>query len=337
MTQQKNKILIYGASGYTAKLFTKAAVDAHLDFVLAGRSKFETEKTYRIFSIDSSEDIDKHLSDIKLLINLAGPFSKTNRPLIEACIRTQTNYIDIAGEYPEFITAHQYHQQAQQAGIMLMPGAGFGVVPTDIAAHLAHQELPDATHLSIGFVTKGGASRGTLHTILKDINTPGVKIAGGKQIKALPASSKIMFAHAKNTHNLVYNPWRGDLFTALVSTGIQNIETYSNFPAPIVKMMQGKYAWLKQFLINTAIKWLPEGPNEKQLNKGSTLVLAKICNAKNHTKEVVIEGPEAYLFTVKTLVAITNQIMANNFVTGFQTPSIYGKELLNGISSIKIK
>ena len=332
----KTKVLIYGASGYTAKLFTKVALERQLNFVLAGRSHYETKQTYRQFSLANPTEIDKHLSDVKLLINLAGPFSRTNKPLIEACIRTNTHYTDIAGEYSEFQTAFGYHQQAVTAGIMLMPGAGFGVVPTNIAAKLALEKLPDATHLIIGFITHGGASRGTLNTVLKNIHSSGITIKEGKEIRTAPASSDFNFNYQNKNHKLVYNPWRADLFTSLLSPGIKNIETYSNFPGLIVKMMNGEFLWLRDFLLNTAIKWLPEGPNEKQLSKGSTLVVARVSNTKNEIKEVFIEGPNAYVFTVETLLAVTKQITANNFAAGFQAPSMYGKDLLTGIKKVKI-
>jgi short subunit dehydrogenase-like uncharacterized protein len=330
----KDKILIYGANGYTAKLFANLANSSNLNFVLAGRSAYETKKEYRQFSLEQATNIDRHLHDVKLLINLAGPFTKTVKPLIEACIRTNTHYIDIAGEYSEFKTAFKYNEQAIASGIMLMPGAGFGVVPTDIAAKLAQEKLPDATHLTIGFISNGGASRGTLMTILKDIHTSGIKVIEGKEIITMPASSEFNFNDQNKHHKLVYNPWRADLFTASISTGIKNIETYSNFPGLIVKMMNGKFLWLRDFLLNTAIKWLPEGPTKKQLSKGSTIIVATVRNAKKEVKQVIIKGPEAYDFTVQTLLAVTKKILENNFAVGFHTPSIYGKDLISTIPKV---
>jgi short subunit dehydrogenase-like uncharacterized protein len=89
---------------------------------------------YRIFGATDKNEIAKNLTDIKLVVNLAGPFVLTNQTFIKACIETKTHYIDIAGEYLEFESAFAFHEEAKQAGIMIMPGAGFGVVPTDIAA-----------------------------------------------------------------------------------------------------------------------------------------------------------------------------------------------------------
>jgi len=160
-------------------------------------------------------------------------------------------------------------------------------------------------------------------------------VAEGKEKIAMPASSRFLIKHATKNSSLVYNPWRADLFTAQISTGIKNIETYSNFPGLIV-MMQGKLLWLRNFILNVLAKWLPEGPTFKQLTQGSTLIIAKVSNERNQMKEIYIEGPEAYVFTIKTLLAITKKIMGNNFKSGFQTPSIYGKELISSIDKVTI-
>ena len=54
--------------------------------------------------------------------------------MIEACLATQTHYLDITGEIPVFEMAKRFNEAAIQAKIMLMPGVGFDVVPTDCMA-----------------------------------------------------------------------------------------------------------------------------------------------------------------------------------------------------------
>ena len=107
----KNKILIYGANGYTGKLFARHLINKGVTPVLAARSakveplgaqlKCET----RIFDTDNAKG---YLQDVDVLVNLAGPFATTQDGLIEACIKTQTHYLDIAGEVPEMENAYEY-------------------------------------------------------------------------------------------------------------------------------------------------------------------------------------------------------------------------------------
>lgn len=333
----KDKILVYGASGYVGKLFAEQVRTEGLPIVLSARKPFAADFPVRIFSLNDRDEILKNIADVKLLINLAGPFASTNCALIEACIKNGSHYIDIAGEASELATAYQYNNSAKNAGIMLMPGAGFGVAPTDIAAHLAKEKLPDATHLIIAYITIGNASRGTLKTVLTNINKEGVLLRNGIYEKAMPAFRQFVFATKNKKHKLVYNPWRGDLFSAKMSTGIQNIQTYSNFPGFVVQMMQGKMLWLRDLILKRFIKFLPEGPSHKQLKKGKTICYAEVTNQQNNKAMSTITGPEAYLFTAQILLAITQRIMRDDFAAGYQTPSLYGRELMYEIEGVTIE
>jgi short subunit dehydrogenase-like uncharacterized protein len=334
---QKDKILIYGAAGYMGQLFLKSVKDMGFDIVLGARNAVASDYTVRQFSLDNKETVVRNINDVKLVINLAGPFKNTNKQWVEACLESGTHYIDIAGEVPELEAVFDYDAQAKQAGIMLMPGAGFGVVPTDIVANLAKQKLPDATHLKIAYVTNGGASRGTLKTVLADINKEGVALENNVYKKAMPAFKTFLLKNKGKTYDLVYNPWRADLFSARISTQIPNIETYSNFPSFIVKMMHGKWLWLRDFMLKRVLNFLPVGPSEKELNKGSTICYAEVANKKGDNAAATISGPEAYVFTAQTLMAISQKIMGNDFRAGYQTPNIYGIELLNNMPNVKFE
>jgi short subunit dehydrogenase-like uncharacterized protein len=224
-----SKVLIYGATGYMGKLFVRELVKAGIQPILAGRSDKVGDLAHTlgltgvVFGLDDQQTIQSNLKDVTLVVNLAGPFAQTNRPLIQACIATRCHYIDIAGEVNEVAFAFAFNDAAQQVGIMLMPGAGFGVVPTDIAARMAKDLLPDATDLTILYATEGGASRGTLNTVLKDISKPGVKRVNQQLVPANPAESSANFTVAGKTFTGVYNPWRADLFTAGLSTGTGSV------------------------------------------------------------------------------------------------------------------
>ncbi|TCN59539.1 hypothetical protein D0809_06445 [Flavobacterium circumlabens] len=332
----KDKILIYGAAGYMGRLFTQHTVLHKLPIILGGRSTFKTDMEYRIFSLDHPVNVCDNLHDILVVVNLAGPFANTNKTLVEACISTKTHYIDISGEVTEMKAVFEFHERAVKAGIMLMPGAGFGVVPTDIVANLAKNKMPTANQLKIAYSTEGSVSRGTLKTVLKDINKEGVVLKDGKFAKKMPAATVFSFKVLGKNKVVVYNPWRADLFTAQLSTGIQNIETYSNFPGIIVKMMQGKMLWIRDFILKRLIKALPDGPSMKQLQKGKTFCFAEIKNENGEKTSVTLIGPEAYLFTALTLIEISKRILQNDLKIGFQTPNIYGFDLIKNIENVKL-
>jgi len=334
-----HEVLIYGATGYTGRLCARELVRQGIRPILAGRSERvralaeELGCRAAVFPLDDPGKIAASLDGVALLINLAGPFDQTQRPLIEACLRARCHYLDIAGEVEPMQAAYAFDQEAREAGIQLMPGAGFGVVPTDVAAYLASRELPDATTLRILYATEGGASRGTLKTVLRDIDRTGVRRVGGELVPAAPAESSRELSVAGKTFTAVYNPWRADLVTAWLSTGIETIETYSTFPGFVVQMMQGRLLWLRDLILRHLLRFLPEGPSERQLRRGSTSVVAIVSNGAEE-RSVAFRGPEAYLFTAYCLREITRRVLAGDVAPGFQTPSSYGKELLAGAPGI---
>jgi short subunit dehydrogenase-like uncharacterized protein len=332
-------ILIYGATGYTGKLCAQAMLKRNLTPILAGRSESVRSLAERlgcpakIFAL--TDDLSPVLADITLVVNLAGPFEITQSPLIQACIASGCHYLDIAGEVREMQSAYTFDPAARAAGVMLMPGAGFGVVPTDIAARLAKDQLPNATDLKILYATEGGASRGTLSTVLRQIDQPGFRRVAGELRPALPAESQMEFEVAGHRFTGVYNPWRADLFTAALSTGIANIETFTAFPGFVVSMMQGKRLWLRDLILNRLLQYLPEGPSLKQLQRGYTYIKA-IATNDTEQREVTLKGPEAYLFTAQSVTEIAVRILRGEVTPGFQTPSFYGKDLLDGIAGIEL-
>lgn len=337
-----NKILIYGATGYTGKLCARELVRHGLEPILAARGKHvqQTAETLgcrsAIFDLKNEALLLKNLRGVELVINLAGPFSMTQNPLIKACVTAQCHYLDIAGEVEEVRSAFLFDSQAKNAGLMVMPGAGFGVVPTDVAAKLVSEVLPDASQLTLAYATEGGASRGTLKTVLNSINATGYRRLNHTLVPARPAEASLDFTVAGKKFTAVYNPWRADLFTAGLSTNIPNIETYAVFPGFVVRMMKGRGLWLRDLILNRLLRFLPEGPSEKQLRKGATYVIAVAKNSDGEKRAVSVKGPEAYLFTARCLVQLAKKLLSGTYEPGFQPPSYYGKEILDKIENVEI-
>lgn len=337
---ENKKILIYGANGYTAKLFAKQLLKNRIQPIIAGRSK-KVEKTglelncsIRIFSI---EDAAKHLEDIDFLVNFAGPFSISQDELIKACIQSKTHYLDIAGEFAEIKNAFTYHKEALRKEVVILPASGFGVVPTDIAAKIACNQIENPTHLTIAYATVGGASRGTLKTVLKDIQKKGHILINGDYQEASPAQSEIDVNVLGKSFRAVYNPWRADLFSAHKSTGVENIKTYSEFPGFVIRMMKGGLNWLRNLILNHLIGFFPEGPSEKQLLKGKTFIKAIAKNSNGDEGVVEIRGPEAYLFTIISIQKMIELIIKSKHAKGFMTPSHLGTDWILGIKGIEVK
>ena len=236
--------LIYGSYGYTGQLIVELAAKGGLHPILAGRNesklraqarKYNLE--YRAFSLNESAKLDSALDEVDAVLHCAGPFVLTFRQMAEACLRAKKHYVDISGEIPGFEALAGMDDQAKQAGIMLLPGGGFDVVPTDcLAAHLK-KRLPGATHLRLFLRGVGaGVSRGTAKSAIENMHRQGMIRKDGELMQVPPAWKVLKQDFGRGPVKVVSVGW-GDVSTAYHSTGIPNVETYFAFPQTMINLM----------------------------------------------------------------------------------------------------
>ena len=180
----KDKVLIYGSYGYTGTLITNLCLQQGLKPILGGRSNDQlilqakqTALEFRVFDLNDSKQTEQVLQECIAVINCAGPFWHTYKPMVQACIATKTHYVDITGEFMVIEQLTTYNEQAKASGIMILPGAGFDVVPSDCLAQYLKFLLPDAQELTIAITSENkqqgaglGVSRGTAKTMLDGIS-----------------------------------------------------------------------------------------------------------------------------------------------------------------------
>jgi len=225
------------------------------------------------------------------------------------------------------------NQKAKEAGIMVMPGVGFDVVPSDCLARHLKDRLPSATHLSVAFYGMGRISHGTQATMTMNIGRGGAIRKDGK-ITPVPAawkSREIDFGEVRKLATTI--PW-GDVSTAYYSTGIANIEVYSVIPAKNLKMLKlSRYiGWL--LATAPAQKYLQKqipagGPNDADRAKGKMLLWGEASDPNGNRVEARLQCPEGYTTTALAALNIAEKILDRNFTPGFQTPAkSYGADLI---------
>lgn len=171
------RLMIYGATGYTGTLVAEHMAEMTprpLRPTLAGRDEDKVkalatrlEMPWRAFSLNDADVLRDRLQDVTAVLNLAGPFSQTADPLVTACIASSTHYVDITGEIAVFEHIASLDAAARRAGIVLLPGAGFDVVPSDcLAAHLKLRQ-PGLHRLRLSIAGLTQASRGTARTAVE--------------------------------------------------------------------------------------------------------------------------------------------------------------------------
>jgi short subunit dehydrogenase-like uncharacterized protein len=344
--------LIYGSYGYTGQLILERALQEGLRPFLAGRDEIQlraqAEKynlEYHAFSLDETTKLDSALNEVQAVLHCAGPFVLTFRQVAEACLRAKKHYVDISGEIEGFEALAQMNDQAKQTDIMLMPGGGFDVVPSDcLAAHL-HQRLPTATHFRLFLRgVGGGVSRGTARSAVENMHRQGRIRKDGKIVQVPPAWQILEQDFGRGPVNVVSVGW-GDVSTAYYSTGIPNIETYFAFPQVAIRFLKlsrviGPLVYSRP--IRTLLKWLigfilPSGPSRAQNENGFSLMIGELRDANaDKIVRAKLRTPEAYGCTALTAVEIMKRILNGEYKSGFQTPSMaYGAEFITQFEGVE--
>jgi short subunit dehydrogenase-like uncharacterized protein len=337
-------IIIYGSYGYTGKLIVQECKSKNLNVILAGRKRDalqkqheETGYPFEVVDVHDTPALKNLLQKGSMVLHCGGPFIYTAKSMVEACLELKIHYTDITGEYQVFeMLAEEYNDKARQAGIMIMPGTGFDVVPSDCLAVHLKIKLPSATHLQLAFaMSKGGLSRGTKKSMTEKLGSGSLIRRNGK-LTVIPIGEKSMEVDFGSYRTKTLNiPW-GDISTAWRSTGIPNIEVFAGATDKMIRnAKRSKYLnwllrmrWVKNFMLKQIDKQ-PAGPTDEIRETGRAYLWGKVSDAAGNQFISTLEAPSGYALTAKTAVLIAEKILAGNFKPGYQTPAMmYGEDLI---------
>ena len=342
------RYLIYGANGYTGDLVAREAVRRGQRPILAGRNAStvaalaeELGLEHRAFGLDDARALDAGLEGMAAVLHCAGPFAHTFRPMAEACLRVKAHYLDVTGEIEVFEALAARDAEAQAAGVMLLPGTGFDVVPSDcLAAHLKRR-LPSATHLALAFVTTGGMSRGTATTMAENIHRGGLVRRDGVLTPVPPAWKTRHVDFGRGPTATITIPW-GDVATAYRSTGIPNIEVYTAVPwlmragvrlsRPFLGVLArpGVQSFLKK-----RIRARGAGPSAEERARGVSLLWGEAKDDAGGAAVSRLRGPEGYTLTVLATLDCLDRVLSGNAPPGYQTPAkAYGPDLVLALEGV---
>ncbi|MGY6518614.1 MAG: saccharopine dehydrogenase family protein [Lysobacteraceae bacterium] len=328
--------MIYGANGYTGELAAREAVQRGLRPILAGRSREavsaladELGLPCRVFGLDDVQSVRQALDGVGLVLHCAGPFSATAAPMLEACLAARCHYLDITGEIDVFAHCHAQDERAKAAGIVVLPGAGFDVVPTDCLAAMLKRDLPDARALVLAFDAGGGPSPGTAKTSVEGLGKGGRARIDGRVEKVPLAWKARSFDRDGQARHAMTIPW-GDVYTAHVSTGIPDIEVYMAVPPATVKRLRrmrpfgALLGWgpVQAFLKRQVAKKV-RGPSAERRGRTDTFVWGEATGADGTVLKKTLRTPNGYELTVTASLGIVGRLLDGPApAPGFHTPSL---------------
>ncbi|MFE9745919.1 saccharopine dehydrogenase family protein [Saccharothrix saharensis] len=333
--------MVYGAYGYTGTLVAELAVRRGLRPVLAGRDAAKVRALaerlgleHRVFGL---EEAARALADVDAVAHCAGPFSSTSGPMVDACLTSKTHYLDITGEIDVFEAVSRRDEDAKRAGVVLLPGAGFDVVPTDCLAALLHDALPTATHLDLAFLVQGGASAGTAMTAVEGSGGGGRARVDGV-IRSVPLGHRRRTAHFRDRPREVGAiPW-GDVSTAYRSTGIPNVTTFTTVPGALGKLQPLTAPLLRTKAAQRLGRALAKrigGPNEATRARTRCEVFGEVWDGDGHRVRAALTGPNAYDLTADSVVEAVGRLAGTT--PGAHTPSsAFGSDYVRALDGVVV-
>jgi short subunit dehydrogenase-like uncharacterized protein len=333
-TMPEKNWMIYGANGYTGRLIAKEAVLQGLRPILAGRnqkkiklSAQELNLPWRCFDLKNPEIISSYLDRVALLLNCAGPFTATSVPLAKACMKTRSDYLDITGEIEVFEYIHALNEKAREAGVVLCPGAGFDLIPTDCLAATLKKYMPDAKYLALGFEPKGPMSPGTAKTIIEGFKYGGMIRKNGilSAVTLGYKVRKIDFGSGSKTAAII--SW-GDVSTAFYTTGIPNIEVYIALPEKAITAMKILRIFRLiislepfQIILKKIVDIQIKGPSIRQRKTARVRLWGEVINSKGDCVRAHLITANGYDVTVMGALGIVRKLLEKKSAPGVYTPS----------------
>lgn len=216
--------LIYGATGTTARILLRVW-DKHFRHLppplLTGRRASVLASLSRKYGLSyqafSLEEINRQTfpAELRLVVNLAGPYVETARPWVEACQKRGLACMDICGEWQVF----KWLYGLSGISVPIITGAGYDTVVGEAALYFFRQRFPEARRLELGIYAKGGFSSGTIKSALGMLPAGSLRWEKGRLISIPPLTSEwsirkdraYTFASAPLAELVTFPAWNPDL------------------------------------------------------------------------------------------------------------------------------
>ncbi|ELF6208316.1 MULTISPECIES: saccharopine dehydrogenase family protein [Pseudomonas] len=315
------KLLIYGATGYTGRMAAERAKALGLNVEIAGRDRSRLASLadqlgvhFRVFNADANAVAS--LSGISVLLNFAGPFAHTAEALMRACLKAGVDYLDITAEINVYRLAERLGTEAVSHSVMLMPGVGWDVVPTDsLAVHVA-KRVKDPFALNIALHVPGSMSRGSAMSVNEIIGAGVLARVDGELVSTADATPR-HFDFGEGP--VLCAPLSfGDLITGWYSTGIANIAMFVHVSGDAFP--EGD------------MSRLPDGPSAEERNAHRARAVVEVVGADGSIARSVIETVNGYTYTPLSAVAAAVRVLNGERHLGFATPAqVFGSGFAESI------
>lgn len=149
-------IVVYGASGFTGRLVAEYlhqqyGADGDVKWAMAGRSEEKLKAVREEIGVpgsvplitadaDQPETLESLAKRTRVVLTTVGPYQLYGEPLVAACAKTGTDYVDLCGEpawMRQMIDAHG--EAAKASGARIVFSCGFDSIPFDLGVYFLQE------------------------------------------------------------------------------------------------------------------------------------------------------------------------------------------------------
>lgn len=210
MSEREFDVVVYGATGFTGRLvaeylLARYGVGGEVKWAMAGRDAAKLEAVRNELrapanlplitaNANDAASIDAMAKRASVVLTTVGPYQLYGEPLVAACARTGTDYVDLCGE-PAWMAAmiQKYDAAAKQSGARIVFSCGFDSIPFDGGVFFLQQEAKKRFGKAFPRVRgrvrkmKGTFSGGTISSLLATVEA-------GERDRSIPATMRNPYA-----------------------------------------------------------------------------------------------------------------------------------------------
>jgi short subunit dehydrogenase-like uncharacterized protein len=247
--------LLLGASGNMGRLIAAELADRGMSIGLAGRdaealtqlarwlSAHDARSEVRIVDGITPASMAEAVVDAQVVLSTIGPFTRWAGPILEACLANGVSYVDIANEWQAVRQLLDRDRRARERGIMLVSGAGFGVVATEtlVLRLLGDASLTPARVRVAGAPAVATRSEGVASTIREAMSEGAITYRDG-QVAREPLGTGATVLNFGGAQRRVFPGPVGDLEAARMASAAPEVVAY--VPEPSDRGTDtASYAW----------------------------------------------------------------------------------------------
>ncbi len=350
----KARVLLYGVDEFAGGIISRRAAEKGFAHIAAGRDiariatlantlskKSPNLVEPRFFGLGDKARLVAQLDDVAVLVNCYPQKSDVTRALIEACMASHTNYLDLGSKNLEIEHVFELESEVKAAGISVIPGVNFDVCAADVLVSRLATMLPNADRLTIA-VSRAGLSKSEAQALVEACRSPGKVLQNAALVAAEPGTRSLNIDFGQGEVVAYLAPWRCESLIARRQGPFQTVDSFEVFPQALVRTVtkSGWRRWMfrrgmRLSALARKISGRGEGPSARQLTKSNCVIWGEATGSDGHVVRARLETPSAHIYTADATLLIARALIDGKTPPGLHLPSaVGGAGLVDNIAGV---